>query len=169
MGGVRKFVNYLENNFELKKVKMETKRRQVIEEDLANVEFETSEDVDVVPTFDSMGLREDLLRGIYAYGFEKPSAIQQRAIKPILKRRDVIAQAQSGTGKTATFSIAALQSIDIRLREPQVLVLSPTRELAVQIQKVMSVLGDEMNVQVHACIGGTSISEDIKRLDHGVH
>ena len=64
---------------------METKRRQVIEEDLANVEFETSEDVDVVPTFDSMNLREDLLRGIYAYGFEKPSAIQQRAIKPIVK------------------------------------------------------------------------------------
>ena len=60
-------------------------RRAVAEEDLANVEFETSEDVEVIPTFDSMGLREDLLRGIYAYGFEKPSAIQQRSIKPIIK------------------------------------------------------------------------------------
>ena len=59
--------------------------RRVVEEDLANVEFETSEDVEVIPTFDSMGLREDLLRGIYAYGFEKPSAIQQRSIKPIIK------------------------------------------------------------------------------------
>jgi len=131
--------------------------------------FETSKGVTATSTFEGMGLKEKLLKGIYAYGFEKPSAIQQRAIRPILKKRDVIAQSQSGTGKTATFSIAALQSIDIRLREPQVLVLSPTRELAVQIQKVMSVLGDEMNVQVHACIGGTSISEDIKRLDHGVH
>lgn len=69
-------------------------------------------------------------------GFERPSAIQQRAIKPMIKGRDVIAQAQSGTGKTATFSIAMLQSIDTQLRETQVLCLSPTRELAVQIQKV---------------------------------
>ena len=79
------------------------------DDDLSNVEFETSEGIDVIPTFDNMGLREDLLRGIYAYGFEKPSAIQQRAIRPILKGRDVIAQAQSGTGKTATFSISILQ------------------------------------------------------------
>lgn len=104
--------------------------------DLSNVEFETSEDVEVVPTFNSMGLREELLRGIYAYGFEKPSAIQQRSIQPIVKGRDVIAQAQSGTGKTATFSISILQALDTTLRETQVLCLSPTRELAVQIQKV---------------------------------
>ena len=69
-------------------------------------------------------------------GFEKPSAIQQRAIKPIIKGRDAIAQAQSGTGKTATFSIAALQTIDTTVRDTQCLILSPTRELAVQIQKV---------------------------------
>lgn len=69
-------------------------------------------------------------------GFEKPSAIQQRAIAPVVKGRDVIAQAQSGTGKTATFSISILQRLDIQTRETQVLVLSPTRELAVQIQKV---------------------------------
>ncbi len=69
-------------------------------------------------------------------GFEKPSEIQQRAIAPVIKGRDVIAQAQSGTGKTATFSISILQRIDIQTRETQVLVLSPTRELAVQIQKV---------------------------------
>lgn len=69
-------------------------------------------------------------------GFEKPSAIQQRAIRPIVIGRDVIAQAQSGTGKTATFAIAILQALDISVRETQVLTLSPTRELAVQIQKV---------------------------------
>jgi ATP-dependent RNA helicase len=150
----------------------EGKKRRNIEptaEDLSAVEFETSEDVDVVPTFDAMGLRDDLLRGIYSYGFEKPSAIQQRAIKPVLKGRDVIAQAQSGTGKTATFSISVLQSIDTQLRETQALVLSPTRELATQIQKVILALGDYMNVQCHACIGGTNIGEDIRKLDYGQH
>jgi ATP-dependent RNA helicase len=101
--------------------------------------------------------------------FEKPSAIQQRAIKPIISGRDVIAQAQSGTGKTATFSISVLQSIDTSIRETQALILSPTRELAVQIQNVVLALGDYMNVQCHACIGGTSIGEDIKKLEYGQH
>lgn len=131
--------------------------------------FETSEDVKVVPTFDAIGLKEDLLRGIYAYNFEKPSAIQQRAIVPIIKGRDVIAQAQSGTGKTATFSISILQCIDTTVRETQALVLSPTRELATQIQSVILALGDYMNVQCHACIGGTSVGEDIRKLDYGQH
>jgi len=143
--------------------------RQVLVEDNETTSFETTPGVEVLSTFDGMGLRQDLMRGIYAYGFEKPSAIQQRAIKPMCKGRDVIAQAQSGTGKTATFSIAALQSVDIQLREPQVIVLSPTRELAVQIQKVMLSLGDYMSVQCHACIGGTSIGEDIRKLDYGQH
>ncbi|KAL1915639.1 uncharacterized protein VTP21DRAFT_6398 [Calcarisporiella thermophila] len=133
------------------------------------LKFETSEDVKVFPTFDALGLKEDLLRGIYAYNFEKPSAIQQRAIIPIMRGRDVIAQAQSGTGKTATFSIGILQCIDTALRETQALVLSPTRELATQIQSVVLALGDYMNVQCHACIGGTSIGEDIRKLDHGQH
>ncbi|XP_076384643.1 eukaryotic initiation factor 4A-III-like isoform X1 [Megalopta genalis] len=148
----------------------EVKSRRVAQtEDLSNVEFETSEDVEVIPTFDNMGLRDELLRGIYAYGFEKPSAIQQRSVKPIMKGRDVIAQAQSGTGKTATFSIAILQSLDTQVRETQVLVLSPTRELATQIQKVILALGDFMNVQCHACIGGTNLGEDIRKLDYGQH
>ncbi|KOB76599.1 Eukaryotic initiation factor 4A-III [Operophtera brumata] len=140
-----------------------------VREDLSNVEFDTSEDVEVIPTFDSMGLRDELLRGIYTYGFEKPSAIQQRSILPIVKGRDVIAQAQSGTGKTATFSISILQSLDTTLRETQVLILSPTRELATQIQKVILALGDFMNVQCHACIGGTNLGEDIRKLDYGQH
>ena len=99
--------------------------------------------------------------------FEKPSAIQQRAIIPIMRGRDVIAQAQSGTGKTATFSISALQSIDSNIRETQALILSPTRELAVQIQTVVLALGDYMNVSCHACIGGTSVGEDIRKLEAG--
>ncbi|KAG8911002.1 RNA helicase [Tulasnella sp. 417] len=131
--------------------------------------FESSEQVKVVSTFDQLGLKEDLLRGIYAYGFERPSAIQQRAILPVVAGLDVIAQAQSGTGKTATFSISILQTIDTSRRETQALVLSPTRELATQIQSVIMALGDYMNVQCHTCIGGTSVAEDIRKLDYGVH
>ena len=71
-----------------------------------------------------------------AYGFEKPSAIQQRAIVPIIKGRDTIAQAQSGTGKTGTFAISILQRLDMDVQECQALILAPTRELAQQIQKV---------------------------------
>ncbi|KAI0234179.1 RNA helicase [Massospora cicadina] len=120
--------------------------------------FETSEEVKVASSFDEMKLNEDLLRGIYAY-----SNLRQFSKEPSLKiisGRDVIAQAQSGTGKTATFSISILQRIDTTLRDTQALVLSPTRELAVQIQSVILALGDYMNVQCHACIGGTSIGED---------
>merc|ERR1712183_1044132 len=90
-----------------------------------------------------MHLREELLRGIYGYGFEKPSAIQQRAIAPCIKGHDVIAQAQSGTGKTATFSISILEKIDINARDCQAGdCLGPVRRLrlAQQIQKVVMAL-----------------------------
>jgi len=124
---------------------------------------------EVCENFDDMHLKEELLRGIYAYGFEKPSAIQQRAIVPCIKGMDVIAQAQSGTGKTATFSIAILEKIDTGLKECQALILAPTRELAQQIQKVVMSLGDYMGAQCHACIGGTSVREDMRKLDIGQH
>ena len=119
-----------------------------------------------------MKLRPELLRGLYAFGFQVPSAIQQRAIIPIARGRDVIAQSQSGTGKTATFCTGILQNIDPARREPQALVLSPTRELAQQIQKVCLALGRNMSVQVHACIGGTRLNEDLRALGGsggGVH
>jgi len=124
---------------------------------------------EVCENFDDMNLKEELLRGIYAYGFEKPSAIQQRAIVPCIKGLDVIAQAQSGTGKTATFSISILQMVDTTLRECQALILAPTRELAQQIQKVVMALGDYMGAQCHACIGGTSVREDMRKLETGQH
>lgn len=120
-------------------------------------------------TFDAMDLTENLLRGIYAYGFEKPSAIQQRAIKPVLLGKDVIAQAQSGTGKTATFAIGILQTLDVSITDCQALVLAPTRELAQQIVKVVSALGDFMSIRIHACVGGTAVREDIRTLQEGVH
>ena len=78
-------------------------------DEATGTEFTQSRDVEVVATFAEMSLNDDLLRGVYAYGFERPSAIQQRAIKPIISGRDVIAQSQSGTGKTAVFCIGALQ------------------------------------------------------------
>jgi superfamily II DNA/RNA helicase len=106
-----------------------------------------NDDLEPCSTFDDMNLKPDLLKGIYAYGFEKPSAIQQRAIRPIVRGRDVIAQSQSGTGKTAVFSISTLQLLDETSRDVQVLVLSPTRELAEQSQRVLQSLGDFMNVR----------------------
>lgn len=124
---------------------------------------------ETVDNFDAMDLKPELLRGIYAYGFERPSAIQQRAIIPVIKNRDVIAQAQSGTGKTATFSISVLQKIDLSVKQCQALILAPTRELAQQIQKVVVAIGDFMNVECHACIGGTVVRDDVKILQDGVH
>jgi len=118
-------------------------------------------------TFDALNLKPDLLRGIYAYGFEKPSAIQQRAIRPIISGRDVIAQSQSGTGKTGCFGIAALQLLSGNSRETQVLIISPTRELAEQTQKVVTALGDHMNAKCHAAIGGKSLGLDLKELESG--
>lgn len=102
-------------------------------------------------------------------GFEKPSAIQQRGIVPFTKGLDVIQQAQSGTGKTATFCSGILQQLDYQLLECQALVLAPTRELAQQIEKVMRALGDYLQVKVHACVGGTSVREDQRILQAGVH
>lgn len=120
-------------------------------------------------SFDQMGLHENLLRGIYAYGFEKPSAIQQKGIVPFTKGLDVIQQAQSGTGKTATFCAGILNNLDYNLLECQALVLAPTRELAQQIEKVMRALGDYLQVKCHACVGGTSVREDARILSAGVH
>merc|ERR1712240_454490 len=96
-------------------------------------------------------------------------AIQQRAIVPCVRGHDVIAQAQSGTGKTATFSISILQQIDAKKESCQALVLAPTRELAQQTRKVVIALGDYMGAQCHACIGGTSVKEDMRKLEAGQH
>ncbi|CAK9140752.1 unnamed protein product [Ilex paraguariensis] len=131
--------------------------------------FETTKGVEPIMSFDEMGIKNELLRGIYQYGFEKPSAIQQRAVLPIISGRDVIAQAQSGTGKTSMIALAVCQIVDTKSSEVQALILSPTRELATQTEKVILAIGDYINVQAHACIGGKSVGEDIRKLEHGVH
>merc|ERR1712070_999355 len=95
--------------------------------------------------------------------------IQQRGIVPMCRGLDVIQQAQSGTGKTATFCAGVLHLLDYSLQECQALVLAPTRELAQQIEKVMRALGDYLQVKCHACVGGTSVREDTRILQSGVH
>ena len=118
-----------------------------------------------INTWEELELPENILRGIYSYGFEKPSPIQQKAIKPIMMGRDVIAQAQSGTGKTATFSIGALSIIDIEKNATQVLILSPTRELTSQTSNVINSLGGMIEnsknerLRVQSVFGGSAYEE----------
>jgi len=117
---------------------------------------ETSNEAEYPPctTFDEMGLEETLLRGIYAHGFEKPSAIQSAAIMPIVKGRDVLGQAQSGTGKTGTFAIGLLSRIDPTLKQTQALVMAHTHELAEQIATVVRALSTYMKINVVLAVGG---------------
>ena len=124
---------------------------------------------DSVKKFDELGLSEDVYRGIVSYGFEDPSPIQQKAIIPILQGRDTIAQAQSGTGKTGAFAIATLQLIDPTSDTTQALICAHTRELALQISKVIEGIGEWTNITVRACYGGNNVREDIKHTKNGVH
>lgn len=117
--------------------------------------------------FDDMELKENLLRGIYSYGFEKPSVIQQKAIIPMISGQDIIAQAQSGTGKTGTFSIGVLQKIDTTLNACQAIILSPSRELALQTFNVMNNLNTYLKIKINLCIGG--ITQNYKELRNNNH
>lgn len=113
-----------------------------------------------INSWDDLDLNPNLLRGIFAYGFEKPSPIQQKAIKPIILGKDVVAQAQSGTGKTATFTIGALANVDVANNSTQVLVLSPTKELTIQTAKVFESLGNMLDgLKVQSLYGGSLIDE----------
>lgn len=105
--------------------------------------------------FEEMELKEGLLKGIYNYGFTDPSTIQQKAILPVVSGRDIIAQSQSGTGKTGTFTISTLQRINQELKAPQAIILSPTRELAKQIYNVVNELSKFMELKTYLMTGGT--------------
>jgi translation initiation factor 4A len=138
-----------------------------------NVDTKEVEDMETnwtetIETFDELNLKTDLLRGIYGYGFDKPSSIQQRAILPIIRQKDVIAQAQSGSGKTGTFVIGTLQVIDLSKLEVQALILAPTRELAQQIYNVYNFIGEFLKVKVLNLIGGTQVKDSVKALEGGV-
>jgi len=134
-------------------------------ESIENSDYEIKDFI----SFDDLELKDELLRGIYAYGFEKPSIIQQRAIKPIIDRVDIIGQAQSGTGKTATFSIGLLEIIDNALNEIQGIILVPTRELASQINKVISNIGQFLNLEIITTIGGTNLSQNLEEYRKKPH
>ena len=129
--------------------------------------FQSNRRLKVYKTFDDMKLRDELMKGIYAYGFDKPSSVQQRAIMPIIEGKDMIVQSQAGTGKTCVFAVGALQRLETKIKDTQILILSPTRELAEQSQKVILALGDYMKVTAHCCVGGKSVDEDLKRFNHG--
>lgn len=127
------------------------------------------EDETEINNWDDLKIKEHLLRGIYAYGFEKPSEIQKRAIRPILENNDVIAQAQSGSGKTGTFAISVLERIDISKKETQALILAPTHELVRQTSRVITRLGLYLDgLVVKTLIGGTSTRDDMYELRSNV-
>lgn len=120
-------------------------------------EFEVWEDIP--------DLNPQLMRGIYGYGFEKPSPIQQKSILSIIDGRDVIAQAQSGSGKTGAFATGLLNRVRLDLKQPQALIIAPTRELAKQIHDVIKDLGSQMTgLNVQLLIGGTSTEDDVADL-----
>ena len=112
-------------------------------------------------------LDNNLLRGIYAYGFERPSPIQKKGLLPLIDGKDTIAQAQSGTGKTGCFTVAVLQRINTSAKETQAIILAPTRELSRQIEGVLSSIASSMTeVRIQLLVGGTSIDEDISSLNN---
>ena len=115
-------------------------------------------------SFEDLELNDELLRGIYSYGFEKPSKIQYKSIPLIKSGKDLIAQSQSGTGKTGAFSIGILNNIDTKLKKTQYIVLTPTHELAKQIYSVIENLGARMDITMCKVIGKTNISESIMEL-----
>jgi translation initiation factor 4A len=124
-------------------------------------------DPKVYESFDEMGLSDEIIRGIYSYGFETPSKIQQVAIVPMSKNTDILAQSQSGTGKTGAFTIGSLSVVDKSIKAPQVIVICPTRELSQQTERVAKALGNYMGLKVLSATGGNQLRSDISSLKAG--
>ena len=121
-----------------------------------------------ITTWEDLDAKVPLLRGIYTHGFENPSPIQKKAICSIFDKKDIIAQAQSGTGKTGCFAIGTLQLIDTKKNTTQAMLLSPTRELAIQTKQVIDAIGSQFHdLRTQLLIGGTSTEEDIRQLNSG--
>ena len=130
-----------------------------------NKEREDTQEVPEIKKWDELDVSQDLLRGIYSYGFEHPSPIQAKAIRPIIEKHDVVAQAQSGTGKTAAFTIGLLSRIDLEMQQVQAIVLAPTRELATQITQVIQSISEMMTgFSAYTLVGGKSVDIDIISL-----
>jgi superfamily II DNA/RNA helicase len=130
---------------------------------------EEPQDVPITEKWDEMELPEHVLRGIFAYGYEEPSPIQKRAICPMLSGRDLIAQAQSGTGKTATFSIGSMSRINLASKTTQVLCLAPTRELTMQISTVYKGISQFLeDIKVATLVGGESVDNNVRTLKNDI-
>ncbi|KAA1095116.1 DExD/H-box ATP-dependent RNA helicase dhh1 [Puccinia graminis f. sp. tritici] len=119
--------------------------------------------------FEDLYLRRDLLMGIFEAGFEKPSPIQEEAIPIALAGRDILARAKNGTGKTGAFVIPTLEKTNVRINRIQALILVPTRELALQTSQVCKTLGKHTGIQIMVTTGGTTLKDDILRLQEAVH
>ena len=117
-----------------------------------------------IENFEDMKVTDQLKRGIYSYGFERPSAIQAVAIKPVLSGKDVIAQAQSGMGKTGAFVIGTLGRLDENVNATQAIIVAHTRELALQIDTVFRQIGKFTNFRFGLCVKGVSVAENIDKL-----
>jgi translation initiation factor 4A len=117
-----------------------------------------------VESFEDLEISQQILKGIFSYGFERPSPIQRKAINPVLAGRDVIAQAQSGMGKTATFCIGTLGLVDQQLNEIQACVLVHTRELALQIDTVFRHIGKFTDLRINLSVKGISPRENMDAL-----
>lgn len=124
-------------------------------------------EVTVYEQFTDMGLKNGLLRGIYGYGFEEPSEIQSISIVPMKEKKDIIAQAQSGKGKTGAFVIGALQVIDENINCCQCIIMSNTHELANQTFNVISSIGSYMKIKPVLCIGGVKLLDNKEQLQKG--
>jgi ATP-dependent RNA helicase DeaD len=120
-------------------------------------------------TFNDLGLNEALLRAVVDAGFEAPTPIQARAIPPLLAGRDLIGQAQTGTGKTAAFGLPIIQQVDSSRAVPQALVLAPTRELAVQVAGELHQFAKHAGVRIVPVYGGQPIDRQFRALRAGPH
>jgi len=122
----------------------------------------SSDSVEEITNWNDLNIKENLLRGIFSFRFENPSPIQKRAIKPIIEKKDVIAQAQSGTGKTGAFTISSIEVVDETVQETQALIMAPTRELAIQIIGVLDKMSTFIDgLKTKLLIGGTPMDKDI--------
>src|SRR3954463_5355925 len=118
-------------------------------------------------TFKDLGLSEDLLEALQHLGYDAPTPIQEQAIPELLQGRDVIGQAQTGTGKTAAFGLPLLQYVDPSMNEVQALVLTPTRELCIQVTQALRAYGERKGIEIVAVFGGAPIRDQQTRLRAG--
>ena len=132
-------------------------------------EMDQEDELPEIKTWDDLHIESSILRSIYSHGFETPSEIQKKAIPPIQQSRDLIAQAQSGTGKTGAFVIGALSHVDVSKQTTQVIILAPTHELVSQICNVTQSLSDYMDgIVIRKMVGGTSVTDDMQELRNNV-